>query len=145
MSELPYYILLSQPSSSLVHPAIQYHFADDPPISLLPSSPGETVLVLDYDPSSSNPPAAQSLSTNTAVTSVKVTDAPGAAVAKEGEPKRNDKMFIIETIAETRATEDAEGTTNPYTILAQFRQRNAVLRSAMDFPPIQAEPTHPDS
>jgi len=104
LTEPPYYILYSSspistsipgaPSTSLGHPTIQYQYADDSPLSLLPQSPDEHVLVLDFDPAAS-PPTVRSISRNIAVTAVKVAEAPGAAA--EDEPKRNDRMYILET------------------------------------------------
>ena len=106
--ELPYYIFASNssllstiqaaPSSLLLHPNIQYHYQDDPPHELLPRSDDEHVLVLDYDPTDLNKPSAKSLSSNIAVTSLKVVDAPGAAASSSDElPNMNDKMYIIYT------------------------------------------------
>ncbi|KAI0735247.1 hypothetical protein C8Q76DRAFT_791816 [Earliella scabrosa] len=103
----PYYLLVAHSqslltasapaSTSLSHPLIEYHYADDPPDSLLPKQPGEHVLVLDYDPARPGPPTVKSLSPDLVVSAVKVTDAPGAAVA--GEPAlRNNSMYIIETM-----------------------------------------------
>jgi hypothetical protein len=112
----PFYILLSHstvrddetPSSTslktLGHPIIQYHYADDSPLALVPQNPDEHVLVLDYDPSStpSNVPTVKSISRTMAVTGVKVSEAPGAAAAHEElKIKRNDKMYILETWSTT--------------------------------------------
>lgn len=105
----PYYILLSQsslpgPSSTnptstaFVHPVIEYHFADDPPSTLLPASPSESIIILDYD-GTDETPVAESLEKNLAVTGVKVTDAPGASAARDGEPRWNDQIYIVETIS----------------------------------------------
>ena len=102
----PYYLLVAQsnalaspanPASlSLSHPVIEYHYADDPPASLVPQASGEHVLVLDYDPARPGPPTVRSLSRDLVVSAVRVTDAPGAAVA--GEPTlRNNNMYVIET------------------------------------------------
>ena len=102
----PYYVLVAQSHAlggpataaptSLSHPAIEYHYADDVPGALLPQVPGQQVLVLDYDPGRPGPPTVRSLSHDLVVSSVKVTDAPGAAVA--GEPAlRNNNMYVIET------------------------------------------------
>ncbi|KAG6842510.1 hypothetical protein C0991_000036 [Blastosporella zonata] len=106
MSKPPYYILLSHssifapnsgaPSSTLGHPTIQYHYANDSPLALWPQHANEHVLVLDY--ASDKPPAVQSLSKNLAVTSLNVEDAPGAAAASESDSK-NDRMYIIETMS----------------------------------------------
>ena len=106
--ELPYYIFVSNssllstaqaaPSSLLLHPNIQYHYQDDSPLELLPRSEDEHILVLDYDPTGLCQPSAKSISTNIAVTSLKVTDAPGAAVSGSDElPSKNDNMYVIHT------------------------------------------------
>jgi hypothetical protein len=95
----PHYILFasnSASSTSLGHPAIQYHYADDSPLSLLPKYPDEHVLLLDYDPNSASSPSVVSTSRDMAVTAVRVQEAPGAAA---GEEKHNDRMYIIETIS----------------------------------------------
>lgn len=104
--EPPYYILVSQSSTlnnpsgpastSLSHPIIEYHYADDSPHALLPQYPGEHILVIDYDPARFQTPAVKSLSADLAVTGLRITDAPGAGVADD-EPFRNDKMYILET------------------------------------------------
>ncbi|THH06371.1 hypothetical protein EW145_g4137 [Phellinidium pouzarii] len=103
--EPPFYLLLQHTSpadannatsstpASFSHPLIEYHFADDPPSALLPSSAAENVIILDYNGPDSTP-VVQSLHSDFAITGVKVTDAPGAAATR-----RNDRMFIIETIA----------------------------------------------
>jgi len=116
-TEPPYYILVSHSSLSnntavsgvgtsstpLEHPIIQYHYADDSPHSLLPRSPNEHVLVLDYDFShtgicTSAVPTIKSISNQLALIGVKVSEAPGAAAAHdELKIKRNDKMYILET------------------------------------------------
>lgn len=104
----PYYVLVSHAPlqtdqtatsasyTSFSHPTVEYHYADDLPHALLPRSPGEHVLVLDYDPHRVSPPVAQSLSTDLAVIGVKVTEAPGAATAEEEGP-RNNKIYVLET------------------------------------------------
>ena len=100
----PYYILVAQSpapanptapaSSSLSHPVIEYHYADDSPAALLPQFTGQHVLVLDYD--DPRAPTVRSFSHDLAVSALKVTDAPGAAAA--GEPAlRNTSMYVIET------------------------------------------------
>ncbi|EIN13523.1 hypothetical protein PUNSTDRAFT_41077 [Punctularia strigosozonata HHB-11173 SS5] len=98
----PCYILVSHPTapaagssatvSSFSHPAIEYNYADDSPMMLLPRHPDEQVLILDYDPADPINPGVKSISSSLAVTGVKVADAPGA-----GEAQENDKMYIIET------------------------------------------------
>jgi hypothetical protein len=158
-TEPPFYILYSSspintnaagaPSTSLGHPTIQYYFADDPPISLLPQSPDEHVLVLDFDPTSGAAPTVRSISKNIAVTTVKVAEAPGAAA--EDELKRNDRMYILETTTTTddkcvesyvssyirstpylrRSTTDVNllSRQTPQAILAQFKQRWVMLHA----------------
>ncbi|KAF9270400.1 hypothetical protein L218DRAFT_993020 [Marasmius fiardii PR-910] len=128
----PYYILFTQSSTSslsntLGHPTIQYHFADDSPLNLLPQSPDEHILLLDYDPSSPTEPAVVSTSKSMAVTGLKITEAPGAAAAEH-----NDRMFIIETTSSV----DKPTRTDQHSsqaIIAQFKQRNALLRRALTF------------
>lgn len=108
-SQPPYYLLLSQTQASVppvagpvpstfIHPVIEYHYVDDPPQALLPRSLEESVIIVDYD-GPSTVPVAQSLRSNLTVTGVKVSDAPGTAVAQDGEPIRNPKMYIIETFS----------------------------------------------
>ncbi|KAI9458115.1 hypothetical protein F5148DRAFT_983856, partial [Russula earlei] len=75
----PHYVLVSsssrtQPSTAtgsatpvLSHPIIQYHYANESPLSLLPRSPNEQVLVLDYDPLNPKLSRAQSISGSSAV------------------------------------------------------------------------------
>lgn len=106
----PFYVLVSHAplagdqvgsSSSYTtfsHPTVEYHYADDQPHALLPRSPDEHVLVLDYDPHRTTSPVVQSLSTNLAVIGVKVTEPPRPATPEEEGPK-NDKMYVIETTA----------------------------------------------
>lgn len=104
----PFYILVahsahtttsSAPTTTLSHPVIEYHYANEgSPHDLLPRTPGEQVLVLDYDPSQITNIFSRSVAGNTAVTGVKVTDAPGAGGA-DVDPSRNNKMYIIETMA----------------------------------------------
>lgn len=110
MSSPPYYVLLSHsnlsPSPShatvsnmptLAHPTIQYQFRDDPPLAL-PNSHHTHVIVMDYDPSSELVQA-QSLSPQLAVTSLKVSDTPGAGSLAEDDGPRNIKMYVLETVA----------------------------------------------
>ncbi|KAJ7169592.1 hypothetical protein C8R46DRAFT_1217272 [Mycena filopes] len=119
----PYYILCG-----LVHPAIHYHYADDNPRALIPAL-DEHVLILDYDPHSDAPPTVQSISPSISVTGVRVEEAPGAAA--EGDAARNDRMFIIDTTtsAQDRPMDASVGDRKPHSVLAQFKQRNAVLPS----------------
>ncbi|KAH8120125.1 hypothetical protein DFH11DRAFT_1721984 [Phellopilus nigrolimitatus] len=145
--EPPFYLLLqhtnanssaasSSAPANFSHPLIEYHFADDPASALLPTSADERVIVLDYD-SPASAPVVQSLHADFAVASVKVTDAPGAAAAasRDGESTRNDKMYIIETIAgetESGAGDSLYELDNPQLILTQFKERNTVLRRILD-------------
>lgn len=152
--EPPYYVLLSQTRlpghaiapgpTSFIHPVIEYHFADDPPHILLPNSPSESVIILDYDGSST--PIAQSLHKSLAVNAVKVSEAPGAAVAavREGQSNRNDKMYVIEIIngmedryvfiirisqvllrisSHSNVDESVTQLDHPQSILTQFKER----------------------
>lgn len=143
--EPPYYILFSHspltspssvpgaPSSSLGHPVIQYHYADDSPLSLLPNTPDEHVLVLDYDPTTGalTTPTVRSTSKNMAVTGLKMAEAPGAAAADEGcDIKKNDRMYILETTTcEDRSVRLGRvyGTTTN-TLLCQMKVRYRGIR-----------------
>ncbi|KAJ6574814.1 hypothetical protein B0H19DRAFT_1125875 [Mycena capillaripes] len=122
----PFYILCSAPNAALVHPTIQYHYNDDPPLALVPH-PSEHVLVLDYDPETTAPPTVQSISPSISVTGLRVEEAPGAAAAaaEEGNVARNDRMFIIDTTsAQDRPMDGSMGERKPpHAILAQFKQR----------------------
>ncbi|KAK7064470.1 hypothetical protein R3P38DRAFT_3250054 [Favolaschia claudopus] len=143
----PFYILSTTNNAPLVHPTIQYHYRDDSPLALVPQ-PSEQVLVLDYDPESSAPPIIQSISPSISVTGLRVEEAPGAsaAAADEGVP-RNDRMFIIETTIAHDKPLDASVVDErkpPHTVLAQFKQRNALLRQSLVYPntesPIAQQP-----
>lgn len=108
----PLYVLLQPnlPSASsapatFVHPVIEYHFADDPPTALLPTSANESVLVLDYT-SSDIIPTVQSLHSGSAISNLRIVDAPGVSSAKQSEPTINDKMYIIETVSSIEASKD---------------------------------------
>ncbi len=104
-SSPPFYVLLAQSplsnvsagalSNTLAHPTIQYHYADDFPLSILPTHPNESVLVLSHDPESAQP-TVQSISNNLVVNGLRVEEAPGAA-ADDSKTHRNISMFIIET------------------------------------------------
>ena len=106
--KVPYYVLVSPSSQTqspaatgsttpvLIHPVLQYHYANDSPLSLLPISPNEHVLVLDYDTLTPQCARAQSISGSSAVTGIKVTEAPGAASA-EGSAGWCNNMFVLET------------------------------------------------
>ena len=127
---LPHYILISNsafpstvgqpgpflagpPVSSLFHPAtIHYHYADDPPLQLMPlanqtTSSDPVVLILEHQVGShlesnhGSPPLASSLSSTAVVTGVRVTDAPGAHVADHsgespGSEMIDGKMYVID-------------------------------------------------
>jgi len=142
LHDAPYYVMLSQsnlvsPSTtSLVHPIIQYHFADDNPHDILPTHEGESVIILDYEPGKVTP-LVESASRNIAVTGIKVTDAPPSGTPTDGEPRRNDNMFILETISgqgddEQGATANSSNLSDPRHILAQFRERNEILKQVVD-------------
>ena len=100
--KVPYYVLVSTSSQAqpatpvLIHPVLQYHYANDSPLSLLPRSPNEQVLVLDYDPLTPQFTRAQSISGSSAVTGIKVAEAPGAGSA-EGDTGWCNSMFVLET------------------------------------------------
>lgn len=118
-------------SSSLTHPKIEYLYADDPPASVLPRFPGEQVIVLDYDPSVPTPKA-QSISSALAVSNVKVTDAPGAVLDDQ---TGNSKMYIIEALGvaedDKHLMDEPDEHTQAQAMLARYKQRNEVLRSAV--------------
>lgn len=101
--EPPYYLLVSLSSlkhssgfssSSLAHANVEYRYADDSPLTLLPRHPDEHLLVLNHDPAKGEIPTVQSTSTHMAVTSVKVSIAPGASTNEDH--GRNDSMFVLE-------------------------------------------------
>lgn len=107
-SKPPFYVLIAQApvsnlpagalSNNLSHPVIQYHYADDSPLSVIPSHPDEQVLVMNYDRSSKQP-TVQSISTGLSVTGLRLEEAPGAALA-DPSGTRNDTMYIIETTSD---------------------------------------------
>ncbi|KAJ6534418.1 hypothetical protein B0H10DRAFT_2246920 [Mycena sp. CBHHK59/15] len=124
----PFYILCARtslaaptPAPALVHPAIQYHYADDPPLALLPI------------PQSTFSPAV-------AVTALRIEEAPGAAA--DAVPRRNDRMYIVETTAAADRPLDASLTERrpAHAVLAQFKQRNTIMRRALLYPNISAVP-----
>lgn len=65
---------------------------DDSPLSILPTHPDENVLILNYDPISSQP-TVQSVSDSLVTTGLMVEEAPGAAADEQ----KNTSMFVIET------------------------------------------------
>jgi len=101
----PFYVLLAHSplsnipsgalSNTLAHPVVQYHYADDSPLSILPTHPDENVLILDYDPVSSQP-TVNSISDSLVTTGLMLEDAPGAA-ADDSKMQKNTSMFVIET------------------------------------------------
>ncbi|KAI0778107.1 hypothetical protein BD413DRAFT_506836 [Trametes elegans] len=150
----PYYILVAQSQAlynpaapaptSLSHPVIEYHYADDAPNSLLPQRPGEHVLVLDYDPARPGTPSVKSLSPDLVVSAVKVADAPGAAVA--GEPAlRNNSIYVIETTTKLLDPPPEDDELPVHEVLARYKHRNAILRRILDYPnaPTAQLPTGP--
>lgn len=132
----PFYVLLSQhtasslpsshsqtlppPPSRLTHPTIQYHYADDPPLALVPSAEHPHIIILDIpDGSPGQPvtsssetettvlslgPSARSLSSALAVTSVKVAQAPGAAIKHALTEGRDPNIYILETVSQIPTT-----------------------------------------
>ncbi|KAH9486757.1 hypothetical protein JR316_0000822 [Psilocybe cubensis] len=139
----PFYILLAHSSLSntptaalsntLGHPAIQYHFADDSPVSLLPSHPDEHVLILTYGGNSSKP-TVQSISDRLAVVGLRREEAPGAS-AEDETGTRNNTMYIIETTGNDHPMAASHGDRkSAHEVLAQYKQRNAILRKALQYP-----------
>ncbi|KAG8219957.1 hypothetical protein J3R82DRAFT_962 [Butyriboletus roseoflavus] len=103
MSGPPYYILVAHSSlqhnsaaqsNALIHADIEYRYADDPPLSLLPRFADEHVLVFNYDPSSATKPTISSTSSQLALSGIKVLPAPGARADEDS--SKNDNMYIIE-------------------------------------------------
>ncbi|KAM6498270.1 hypothetical protein JOM56_006218 [Amanita muscaria] len=141
----PYYILFAHAplssanpgalSNTLRHPTVQYHYQDDPLLSLLPQHPDEHVLVLDYDPDSAAIPTVQSLSKTLVVTGLRIDEAPGAAAADEGDVK-NDKMYTIETteIEDPVISTPQNDKNSAHNALDKFKRRNALLRRALQYP-----------
>lgn len=133
----PFYILVSptntaaQLHTTLLHPTIQLHYADDSPTALLPTAENPNIFILEpnnpiltslgpQEPhlqSSSPPaisvssaatitpsamktdtPAAQSLSGNHAITSVRVAQPPAAAVAYAASQGHDPNIYIIDYV-----------------------------------------------
>jgi hypothetical protein len=148
--KVPHYILISSSSRAqpigttaaavpiLSHPILQYHYANDRPLSLLPESGSEQVLLLDYDPLSPASTRMQSISGNAAITGIRVTDAPGAVSAEE-DACWSSKMFVLETTTfESRFVRTPKhrcprlrcfprrvpaDDSDPRAVLAQFKQK----------------------
>ncbi|KAI9445150.1 hypothetical protein H4582DRAFT_1913579, partial [Lactarius indigo] len=140
--KVPHYVLVSsssraQPTTAtaaavpiLSHPILQYHYANDRPLSLLPGSTGEQVLLVDYDPLSPASSRVQSISGNAAITGIRVTDAPGAGSAEE-DACWSSKMFVLETTTfDSRVPADDS---DPRAVLAQFKQNNAIIQQVLDY------------
>ncbi len=133
----------SPSTASLVHPIIQYHFADDSPKDILPRHDGEAVIILDYEPGKVAP-LVESASKNIAVTGIKVTDAPPSVRRTTG---NRDEMTICSLLRQSadKATKStllehnsfryadfvlrqgavatSSSLNDPRLILAQFRER----------------------
>jgi hypothetical protein len=90
------------PTPALTFPLIHYHYADDPPLSLIPSGKGKDTgqqhyIILDYDPHAPHAPfLVRSISDGLAVVGVKVTEAPG--IGRGVDEERNTSMYMIETV-----------------------------------------------
>ncbi|KAL5519128.1 hypothetical protein ACEPAH_811 [Sanghuangporus vaninii] len=131
----------AQSAANFAHPVIEYQFADDPPSNLLPKSDAETVIIVDYGDNDAVP-VARSLNRELAVAGVKVTPAPGAG---DGETRRNDMMYIIETLAAESSTEETLAEhEDPQQLLAQFRERNALLKRILDQPSLKPSNSQPE-
>ena len=97
----PQYVLISKAGSqttnaeTLIHPTvIHYHYADDPPLPLVPI--GQTLLVMDFDDKDPNTlPLVHSLSEDVAVTGVRVSEAAGFVPPTD--IPVNPFMYVIET------------------------------------------------
>ncbi|KAF8508120.1 hypothetical protein JB92DRAFT_2955041 [Gautieria morchelliformis] len=144
-SSPPHYVLLahshlsSSPSHAsvsntptLTHPIIRYQFRDDPPLSPLNNA---HVLVMDYDPASPELARVQSLSPQLAITALKVSDAPGVGSMAEDEEPKNTKMYVLETVAHPPTEKGtAADDLHPVASLTGFKQRNSMLRKALEYP-----------
>ncbi|TFK30614.1 hypothetical protein FA15DRAFT_18881 [Coprinopsis marcescibilis] len=145
-TKLPYYILVALNSSSqspssnnLRHPAIQYHYEDDSPLSLLPQHQDEHVLILNYDQDSATATTTtvHSISPELITTGLKIEDAPAAAAIPEDLEGKDDRMFIIETTRDDRPeTPPHEERKSATAILEQFKRRNNMLHHALSYPSI---------
>ncbi|KAL4243481.1 hypothetical protein ABKN59_001154 [Abortiporus biennis] len=142
-TEPPFYILVahspllnnlsSGPSATTFsHPQIEYQYADDSPRNLLPQYPGEHVLVLNFEPTNNHGSTVKSMSKDLAVIGLKVAEAPGAGISDS--QSKNDKMYIIDTTTFSEETFDEDEYQSPQIILTKFKQRNVVLRRALDYP-----------
>jgi hypothetical protein len=104
----PTYVLVSESALSstnysadfatLVHPVIHYRYADDPPIC--PPASKTNLLVMDFDPTSSNPPTVSSLTPTLAIDNVTVSDAPGVgSFGSVTIAPTNNNLYVIRTLA----------------------------------------------
>ncbi|KAL5495452.1 hypothetical protein ACEPAI_915 [Sanghuangporus weigelae] len=134
----------AQSAANFAHPVIEYQFADDPPSNQLPKSDAETVIVVDCEDNDAVP-IARSLNRELAVAGVKVTPAPGVGASGDGETRRNDTMYIIETLAAESSTgETMAEHEDPQHLLAQFRERNALLKRILDQPSLEPSNVQPE-
>ncbi|KAF8844091.1 hypothetical protein BDN67DRAFT_963592 [Paxillus ammoniavirescens] len=146
-SEPPYYIIVahtslqnSQSPGALAHADIEYRYADDSPLSLLPRHPDEHVLVLNHDPANPTRPTVESTSSQLALSGMKVLPAPGAGADEDA--NRNDNMYVLE-VASTSDDHTSMETSqaylhNPQAIVTRFKQRNAALHRILEYPDISA-------
>ncbi|KAH7106994.1 hypothetical protein BKA62DRAFT_685715 [Auriculariales sp. MPI-PUGE-AT-0066] len=128
----PFYLMtaVSSPltgASMLVHPGIHFQYADDAPLSLDPSTAHYT-LVMDFDPTHPQNSVVHSLSPALAVSGLRVTDAQGAGA--------DAKMYVVETMSsDSRASNESREVQTPAMMLQRFKQRNELLRRALNYPP----------
>lgn len=135
----PHYVILSQsnlpsassssapsgpvPSSStLVFPTIHYHYADDPPLSLLPSKDAPPYLIMDWDPNvAPGDTVVKSISDAITVVGTKVAPAPGVSDAVDHD--RNTNMFVIETISGNVSYAASSAPRNKFVCFESYRKR----------------------
>ncbi|PPQ89608.1 hypothetical protein CVT25_012353 [Psilocybe cyanescens] len=133
-------------SSTLGHPVIHYHYADDSPLSLLPNHSDEHVLILSYDGNSSKP-TVQSISEKLSVVGLRLEEAPGAAAEDETGTRNNTIMYLY-----CLMLRHSNGDSSPmsashgdrksvHDVLAQYKHRNTVLRKAFQYPANEAQET----
>ncbi|KAG8992668.1 hypothetical protein FRB94_011398 [Tulasnella sp. JGI-2019a] len=148
----PRYVLLSSGSggsnaltrgSPFAHLAsIHYQYADDQPLQLLP--PGsDIVLVMDIEDapvgSRSNVPNVRSLSSDVVVTSVKVSEVPGANLSPSLTPLEdladNPNMYVIDLAARGQGTirPSNEAEVVDHTFISRFKEKNDYLRRILDY------------
>lgn len=66
------------------------------------------------------------------MTGLRVTSPPGTRAA-EDDMGRNEKMYILETTVLPEENMDEDEYMSPSAVLTRFRQRNAVLRLALEY------------